>query len=233
MKIYADNRMLSCGLIGGTLSRHTGNMRETQAQESVYKELDIPAEKILHFSQTHSDTIIQVSSPHQAEELQKAPLQQADGWVFSVDGWGGAILTADCVPLFLWDETGEHFALSHCGWRGVVKQLPHKTAQTLRQAGAKGKIFAWAGPHIQSCCFEVQEDAASQCAPRSVVHKRGKIFVNLNTEITQQLVAAGIEPTDIKLPYYCTCGDKENFFSWRRDHVKDSLLSFIYRPSFK
>ena len=216
--------MLSLGLVGGTVSRHAGNMREAANQTAVFRQLNVPETQILHFHQTHSDRIIRIGSDADALAFQNQPEQEADAWVLSCGGWGAAILTADCVPLFLWDETARVFALAHCGWRGVVKQLPYKTAL------AQGTLYGWLGPHIQSCCFEVQEDTASQFSARSVVRKDGKIFVNLNTEIILQLQLAGLNAADIKTPYYCTCGDKENFFSWRRDHVKDCLLSFVYKP---
>ena len=230
MNIYADNRMLSLGLVGGTVSRHAGNMRTADAQAAVYQQLNIPAKQILHFHQPHSDRIIRIASDADALAFQNQPEQEADAWLFSCGGWGAAILTADCVPLFLWDETASVFALAHCGWRGVVGQLPYKTALAMKDAGAQGTLYGWLGPHIQSCCFEVQQDVAAQFSAQSVIHKDGKIFVNLNTEILLQLQLAGLTAADVKTPYYCTCGDKENFFSWRRDHVKDSLLSFIYKP---
>jgi len=230
MTIFTDNRLLAAGLVGGTVSRHRGNMRQSDDQIPLYQELGISPHRMLHFHQTHSDTIVSVSNETQARAVQAAPLQDADAWLFTTSGWGGAILTADCVPLFLWDEHGQAFALAHCGWRGVVKRLPFRVASALRQTGVDGKIFGWLGPHIQVCCFEVQEDVATQFSPQSIHRKDGKIFVNLNVEILQQLQEAGLNPQYIKTPYYCTCGDKENFFSWRRDHVRDSLLSFIYKP---
>ena len=230
MNIYADNRMLSLGLVGGTVSRHAGNMRELPHQAAVYGQLNVPEKQMLHFHQTHSDRIIRIASDADALAFQNLPEQEADAWVLSCGGWGAAVLTADCVPLFLWVETARVFALAHCGWRGVVKQLPYKTALAMKDAGAQGAICGWLGPHIQSCCFEVQEDTASQFSAQSVVRKEGKIFVNLNTEIILQLQLAGLTAGDIKSPYYCTCGDKEYFFSWRRDRVKDSLLSFVYKP---
>lgn len=230
MKIYADNRMLSLGLVGGTVSRQAGNMRVLANQSALYKQLNIPEKQILHFRQTHSSRIIRIASDADALAFQNQPEQEADAWVLSCGGWGAAVLTADCVPLFLWDETARVFALAHCGWRGVVQQLPYQTALAMKEAGAQGVIYGWLGPHIQSCCFEVQQDTASQFSAQSVLHKDGKIFVNLNTEIILQLQLAGLTSADIKTPYYCTCGDKENFFSWRRDHVKDCLLSFVYKP---
>lgn len=230
MNIYADNRMLSAGLIGGTVSRHAGDMRDISNQNNVFGQLGVAQDKILRFHQTHSDKIIRIASDADALSLLNRPEEDADAWVFSCGGWGGVIQTADCVPLFLWDETASVFALAHCGWRGVAAQLPYKTATVMKDAGAQGVIYAWAGPHIQSCCFEVQEDVAGQFSKESVVRKDGKIFVNLNTEIILQLQLAGLSAADIKTPYYCTCGDKENFFSWRRDGVRQNLMSFIYKP---
>lgn len=230
MNIYADKRMLSEGLVGGTVSRHAGDMRDLANQNAVFEKLGIAQDKILHFHQTHSDRIIHIASDADALSLQSRPQEEADAWVFSCGGWGGAIQTADCVPLFLWDETARVFALAHCGWRGVAAQLPYKTANAMKEAGAEGVIYAWAGPHIQSCCFEVQEDTARQFSAQSVIRKDGKIFVDLNAEIILQLQLAGLTAADIKTPYYCTCGDKENFFSWRRDHIRQNLLSFIYKP---
>ena len=229
MKIYTDNRLLSAGLVGGTVSRHSGNMCDLSAQNAIYKELNIPAQNIAHFHQIHSQRIITISSADQVSLFQTEPLQEADGWLVTTGNCGVAILTADCVPLFLWDETGRLFALSHCGWKGVVKRLPFLTAQALLQAGAS-RVQGWLGPHIQSCCFEVQEDVATQFSKQSVIHKNGKIFVNLNTEILSQLKEAGLDLKQIKTPYYCTCGDPKNFFSWRRDHIRQNLLSFIYKP---
>ena len=228
--IYTDPRLLAAGLVGGTVSRHEGNMRPTEAQTPFYQKLDIPPQRILHFHQVHSTRIISITSTQEAQQFQQMPLQEADGWLFTTSGWGAAILTADCVPLFVWDATGRVFALSHCGWRGVVEQLPFLTAKAVLQAGAQGPLQAWLGPHIQSCCFEVQEDVAQLFSPANVLHKENRLFVDLTAEIRQQLQAAGLAKAAIQAPYYCTCGDKQNFFSWRRDHIKENLLSFIYKP---
>lgn len=230
MKIFADRRLLALGVVCGTVSRHAGNMKDPARQSALYARLGIAAEKILHLSQVHGERILSVLTPQDAQTLQQSPVQQADGWVLRPHGWGAAVLTADCIPLFLWDETASVLGLSHCGWRGVVQGLPGKTVRAMKEAGARGRISAYAGPHIQACCFEVQEDTARLFPPSCVLHKKGKLFVDLNTEVLRQLQAEGVREADAHFPYYCTCGDKENFFSWRRDHEKVNLLSFIYKP---
>ena len=128
------------------------------------------------------------------------------------------------------DDTGSYAALAHCGWRGVVKGLAQKAAQALLTQNPHLRLNAWLGPHIQACCFEVQEDVAAQFPANCVLRKKDKIYVDLNIEIKRQLTQAGVAAEKIQTPYYCTCGDKENFFSWRRDHEKNMLLSFLYKP---
>ncbi len=232
MKIYTDQRLLRTGLVGGTISRHSGNMRELACQQIAFDKLGIAPDHILHFHQVHSDTIIPIASTQQAQKYLSAALADADAWMFSpcIAGWGAAIVTADCVPLFVWDDTGTYAALAHCGWRGVVKGLPEKTARALLTLNPKLHLNAWLGPHIQACCFEVQEDVAAQFPPGCIIRHENKIFIDLNIEIKRQLTEAGIPAKRIQAPYYCTCTDKENFFSWRRDHEKNLLLSFLYKP---
>ncbi len=230
MKIYSDPRLLSLGIVHGTTAREAGNMRLAENTQALFSSLNIPEENILRFKQTHSDRLICVSSAEQARQIRQNAVEEADGWILSgLRGFGAAILTADCVPLLVWDEKANVVGLSHCGWRGVAAQLPQKTAQAVRQCGGKGRLCAWAGPHIQSCCFEVQQDVAAQF-PGCVLHKNGKMYVDLNKEIARQLTAARLNMQDIRFPYYCTCGDRANFFSYRRDHTKDAMLTFIYRP---
>ena len=230
MPLYSDPRLLAAGIVHGTTDRTAGNMRLAENTKALFDRLDIAEEKILRFHQIHSDRIITVSSLQQADALQHGPLEQADGWILSnCPGWGAAILTADCVPLILWDARAHVVGLAHSGWRGVAAGLPGKMVRAMRQAGATGPISAWVGPHIQSCCFEVQSDVASQF-PGCVEHRQGKLFVNLNKAIVAQLSAQGVAPDDVQQPYYCTCGDKERFFSFRRDHTKDALLTFVYKP---
>ena len=157
MKIYSDPRLLALGVVGGTVSRHAGNMREHPAQDAFFEKLDIPSSRILRLHQVHGDHILSILTPEQAVRQQKiTPLPHADGWILRPKGFGAAVLTADCVPLFLWDKEADLVALVHAGWRGVAQLLPQQTALEMQALGAKGPLQAFLGPHIQKCCFEVQ-----------------------------------------------------------------------------
>lgn len=229
MTLYTDPRLTALGILHGTTDRCAGNMRLPENTGALFNAQHIEESHIARFKQIHSDRLLRLSSLTEVKALRHVPMQEADGWILRGNGLGAAILTADCVPLFVWDETAQVIALSHCGWRGVAAELPAKTARQLRNAGAKGKLSAWAGPHIQACCFEVQKDVAQQF-PGCTQIRDEEQFVDLNQEIQRQLLQEGLKKEDILFSKHCTCCETKYFFSFRRDHQKDALLSFVYKP---
>ena len=230
MTLYFSEKLRALGVIHGTTDRHNGNMRLAENTRTLFDGLHIPEEKILRFKQIHSAQIISILCDEQATKQVTSPLADADAWVLGVKGWGSAILTADCVPLIVWDEHADVIGLAHCGWRGVKAELPAKTVHAMKEAGANGVLSAWVGPHIQANSFEVQQDVAVQF-PNSVLERESRLFVDLNHAILTQLTEHGLEKKDIEFCLHCTCAEPENFFSFRRDHTKDALLTFVYKPS--
>jgi len=231
MKIFTDPRLLQTGLVGGMISRHGGDMGDFSLQARALDKVGVPFGKIVHFHQTHSTRMVCFSSEKELQSFPAEPLQEADAWLFSPApaGWGAAVVTADCVPLFLWTQDANAWALAHCGWRGVAAKLPLKLATAFKEK-TNMPLFAWAGPHIQPCCFEVQQDTAQEFPLQTIIRRGQKQFVDLNAALRLQLQQAGIPPENIHCSLDCTSCDKENFFSWRRDHQRNRLLSFVYKP---
>ena len=229
MSLYFSEKLQALGILHATTDRACGNMRLAENTRTLFDSLHIAEEKILRFKQVHSDRLIRALDPQQAEQIKSAPLAEADGWILGACGWGAAIITADCVPLIIWDQQADLIGLSHCGWRGVAAGLPALTARQLKAAGAKGPLSAWVGPHIQPCSFEVQTDVADQF-PHDTQQRGGKLFVDLNSAILRQLTEQGLQEQNIAFCPHCTCAEPENFFSFRRDHTRDALLTFVYKP---
>ena len=230
MTLYFSEKLQALGIVHGTTDRLDGNMRLAENTRRLFDGLNIPEEKILRFKQVHCDKIISVLSGQQAAAQTAAALVDADGWLLGATGWGAAILTADCVPLIVWDEHADIIGLAHCGWRGVAAKLPAQTVQAMKNAGARGALSAWVGPHIQANSFEVQNDVAEQF-PGCVLQRGGKLFVDLNSAILAQLSAQGVAENNVELSRHCTYAEPKNFFSFRRDHTKDALLTFVYKPA--
>ncbi len=232
MKIFSDERLINLGIISGTASKDSGSGREKQNTDKFFSSLGIPAGKILGLKQVHGDKIITLLNERDLADYRAADLHEADGWLLGLKGFGVMILTADCVPLYLWDKQGKFISLCHCGWRGVAAQMPKKAAALIKEhAGKDCEICAYIGPHINACCFEVQQDVAEQFDSSSVVKRDGKLFVDLTADIIRQLKECGVKMEEIKSPCSCecTCCNKDLFFSYRRDHTKDVLISFAYK----
>lgn len=232
MKIFSDERLINLGIISGTASRETGSGREKENSDKLFSALNIPPQKILGLKQVHGDKIINILNEEDLASYHAQKEHEADGWLLGLKGTGVMILTADCVPLYLWDKQGKFISLCHCGWRGVAALMPAKAAKLLKEkAGPGAELCAYIGPHINACCFEVKEDVASQFDAGCVIRKDGKIFVDLTAEIVRQLKQCGVKIEDIKSPCSCecTCCNKEVFFSYRRDHTKNVLISFAYK----
>lgn len=177
--------------------------------------------------QTHSDHIKVIRKGEDPPQI----LEDTDGVITNQKGLFVITTFADCTPILIYDTKNKVIANIHSGWKGTIKKIGLKALELMKSefnTNPKDCIVT-IGPNIQSCCFEVQEDVANQF-PESVIHKEGKLFVDLSKAITRQLLAVGLNPKDIQLPHLCTCGDKLKFFSYRRDHTKDALLTFVYRP---
>lgn len=230
MNIYSDERLINLGVISGTVGRDLGSARDTKIAHKIFEALSIPPSKILGLKQVHSDKIISINTEEDLKNYKAQTIHEADGWLLSLSQTGVMILTADCVPLYLWSADGKYVSLTHCGWRGVVKELPQKAAELIKTKTTE-KLQAYIGPHIRECCFEVKEDVASQFPKEAVLHRENKIFVNLDKAIILQLTAAGVDVKEIKTGCHCQCTscNKKDFFSYRRDGTKDALLSFVYK----
>ena len=230
MNIYSDERLINLGIISGTVGRDFGSARDKEIAAKIFESLGIPPSKILGLKQIHSDKIICINSAQDLADYKTKEMHEADGWLLSLPQTGVMILTADCVPLYLWSADGKYISLTHCGWRGVVKELPKKAAELIRTKTTE-ELQAYIGPHIRECCFEVKEDVASQFPKEAVIRRENKIFVDLDKAIILQLTAAGIDIKEIRTGCHCQCTscNKKDFFSYRRDGTKDAQLSFVYK----
>jgi purine-nucleoside/S-methyl-5'-thioadenosine phosphorylase / adenosine deaminase len=103
---------------------------------------------IMH--QLHSDVI---------HRLEQPPAKKLDGdaLMSDVPGLLLVIRTADCLPVFLVDETNQAVAAVHCGWRGTEKRILEKAVRAMGEAyGSKpAEMLAALGPCIGPACYEV------------------------------------------------------------------------------
>jgi len=132
-----------------------------------------------------------------------------------------AILTADCVPLLLFDKRRKIVAAIHAGWRGALKGIINKVIKFMLKKGCNIKHITVAiGPSINQRNYNVKIDFKNKFIKK---HKKNKIFFknrnnliyfDLPNYIKSQLKFNKISKIDmINIDTY---EKKNNFFSARR-----------------
>jgi len=158
------------------------------------------------------------------------PDAEADGVVTQSPGPVCAVMTADCLPIFLSDRAGKSVGIAHAGWRGLAAGIVENVVQAMDVPSRD--IIAYIGPGIGAHRYEVGEDvrkafvdrdpaAARSFAPR----QGGKYLVDLYGLARQRLAAAGV--AGIHGGGFCTASE-ERFFSFRRDETTGRMASLIW-----
>ena len=147
----------------------------------------------------------------------------ADAATVSKPGVVAAVLTADCMPLFLCEASGQRLAVVHAGWRGMSAGVIENALAALGAPSAS--VIAWMGPTIGPAAFEVGPEvreafvaADPGAGDAFVAHREGKFMADLYTLARRRLARAGV--TRVGGGGFCTYRDSERFFSYRR--VKES-----------
>jgi YfiH family protein len=142
------------------------------------------------------------------------------------------VLTADCLPLLLCDESGSVVSAVHAGWQGLAKGVIEASIKTLPVPPSS--LLAWMGPAIGPKAFEVGADVRDQfflydsaAAKAFTSIANGKWLGDLYLLARQRLNALGV--TRIYGGGECTVTDARCFYSFRRDKVTGRMASLIWR----
>ena len=132
-----------------------------------------------------------------------------------------AVLTADCAPVLIYDDSKQMIAAIHAGWKGSYKNIIKKVVKFMIKKGCSPKnITAAIGPCISSNNYEVREDFIKKFIKKDKKNiiffkkTKKKNYFSLNKYIHFQLNSLNIKKIDIINKD--TFNSKNNFFSARR-----------------
>jgi YfiH family protein len=144
----------------------------------------------------------------------------ADASIASIPGRICVVMVADCLPVLFASRDGQKVAAAHAGWRGLAAGVLEQTVTALGVPG--GELSAWLGPAISAENFEVGDDVRAAfvdadpgAAAAFVPNARGRWQADLVGLARRRLARLGV--TDVSGGQWCTFGDRERFFSHRRD----------------
>ena len=173
-------------------------------------------------NQTHSNHVCIIDKKEMRgwEKLEDA-VEDCDALVTDRENVIVTILTADCVPILLYDPVKRVVAAIHAGWRGTEGEIAMKTIDAMKRRfdTDPSDILAGVAPAIGKCCYEVGEDVASHFSAYSdAIDRHGeKSMLDLPGINKRQMLAAGILKEHIEMSGICTACEVETFFSYRRE----------------
>ncbi len=172
-----------------------------------------PSRQLMFLKQVHSGLVV--------KQGEWRPGIEADGLLLDQTGAVAVIQTADCLPLFFFDDEGSHGGVIHIGWRGLQQGIEENLAALLGRE--IGSFFFYLGPAIERQCYEVGEDLPAVFAKKPYAKDifsdagHGKYFLDLKTGLKLSLSALGIAPERIQDSGLCTYCSSGRFPSYRRD----------------
>ena len=199
-----------------------GNVRRNRALLSEVQKL--PADPIW-LTQVHGTRVI--------DAFDAGPREEADGCVTGTPGVVCAVLTADCLPIFLCDRRSTRIGVLHAGWRGLAGGIVEEGLRKIQLPTAN--LLAWLGPAIGPSAYEVSDEVRQAFilvdrelgeAFTPVPSHKGHWLADLYDIARRRLQAQGVHSVYGGLR--CTLREHNLFFSHRRDGNCGRMASLIW-----
>ena len=179
----------------------------------VSKKIKINSKNLMLMHQTHSNKVIIIKN----KNIKKF---NSDAIITKLKNIALGVVTADCVPIILYDIKNEIIGCIHAGWRGASSGIIENTVSKFKKLGRKNKIYACIGPCIGKLSYEVDVDFYKKfifinkknITYLSKKNKNKKLF-DLRKYVEDKLIKLNVKVEHIN---HDTFKDKNNFFSYRR-----------------
>ena len=185
--------------------------------EVIKKKINKDSEEIFLVKQIHDNKFIFLS---QNSNIKNRSIN-ADAIITDKKKIPIAILTADCVPLLIFDKKRKMIAAIHAGWRGAYKGIIQKVIKFMFNKGCKKEDMIVAiGPSISIKNYEVGKKFKDKFIKKDkknfvfFKNKKNKIYFDLPNYAKKQVKLNKIK--NIDLLNIDTFNEKNNFFSARR-----------------
>jgi len=140
------------------------------------------------------------------------------------------LLTADCIPIFIYDKINKNISLIHSGWRGLSAGIFFNAMDILFKANNNIKDFKFViGPSIKKCCYEVDIKVYSKFDEKFYELKNdGKAMLDLQSVLQNQILSYGFFIRNVLIDSECTKCSYKKFFSYRREKEKSGRMLSIF-----
>ena len=192
--------------------------------------LGIPPDHVIFTEQVHGTRVVRVDGP--------GNVSNCDALITHTAGIFPAILTADCYPVLVHDPEHRASGAAHAGWQGTAGGIVQGmlTAMTDAFGTRPEACLAWVGTGISGDRYEVGGEVAAKFDTKYLRPSPGgdgRYLLDLSAANRDQLVEAGLQAGKIECSDYCSSGDRELFYSYRRDQGTTGRMASLIgvRPS--
>ena len=181
----------------------------------VSKKMKISTKKLFLMYQTHSNRVIVINQRN--KHLKKF---KSDALVTGLKNIGLGVVTADCVPILLYDIKNQIIGCIHAGWKGASSGIIENTVKKFEKINSKNKIFASVGPCIGKKSYEVDINFYKKFIIKSEQNRKyfsrknsNKKLFDLRRFVNDKLTKLNVHVNHVK---YDTFKENDKFFSYRR-----------------
>lgn len=183
-------------------------------KEIFASQIGIKLNEIVRAKQTHSDNILIAKEAGYFEGYDSIVTDKSNLFL--------AVSTADCVPILIFDKSNNAIAAIHAGWKGTMMFLVKKTMleMNVRYGTIGNNCYAYIGPCIHQCSFEVENDVIDQFNSQYYIqdiNNPKKYFLDIRQHNLDQLLAYGIPFAQIEVSEFNTYESTDLFFSHRKE----------------
>lgn len=189
-------------------------------------------DQVFILKQTHSSRVYVLDDLKKTETAVAS--EEADAIITHLTERPLGVLTADCVPIIIYDPVLHVTGVVHAGRKGTQMRILSQTLGVLRSVyGCRAHdIRLGMGPGIGGCCYEVDETCIEpfrQTYPawkKFVKKPRGnKFMIDLFSANKLDAEDAGILPENIFRSGDCTACATHLWYSYRREGTAGRLLT--------
>lgn len=182
--------------------------------------MGITASHLYFPSQVHKTRIVRVTNNTKTDDV-----METDALITNEKGICIAVMSADCVPVLLYDRKNNAIGAVHSGWRGTVEMILTKTLNEMKSAfGTRGEdLIAGIGPSVCQDSYEVGAEVIHEVS-RAFGKNSGLMVRQANNKAKLDLWAAnkiqllvfGVPASQIEVSNLCTVKNNDHFFSARK-----------------
>ena len=182
----------------------------------IAKKMNIKKNNLVLMYQTHGNRVVEIKRGNKKRKV------FSDAIITKEKDIALGVVTADCVPILIYDKKNDIVGCIHAGWKGAFSGIIRNTISKIKRK-SKTEIYASIGPCIGKKSYEVGLEFYKRFISKSKKNKsyfefknKDKKFFDLRKFVHDKLKAHKVNIDHVN---HDTFREENNFFSYRRSSL--------------